>query len=277
MSAEADVDDRRLREAQLEHRPDEEVAVLDREQRAVAVDDPRRVGDRVLREEDVVERAGAHPGGQGVDVGAVVEADHPAEAGPEDAEGDVDVELAEHEQQQRPTLAAVRPLRREQSDRLDRERQELELECAGVLAPLGVDEQVPAALDHAGVEDEADALRRRERDEVGRPIVVGRLELVQVERHADAVDGRRERAELEREPAAQLERQRRLELQLELEELDREDAEERRRHGQVDLDARAALEADAVGGVGEHGDLERDLDVAAGELAQEAVGLARGR
>src|SRR4051794_40421386 len=75
-----------------------------------------------------------------------MQADHPAGAGPEDSEREVDVELPEHEQQQRPALAAVRPLGGQHTDRLDRPGEELELQRAGVLAASRVDEQEPAAF-----------------------------------------------------------------------------------------------------------------------------------
>ncbi len=64
--------------------------------------------------------------------------------------------------------------------------------------------------------------------------------------------------------------------QLQLEELDGEHAEQRRRHRQVDPQPGAALEVDARGRAADERDLERHLDVAAGELAQERIALAEG-
>src|SRR5439155_10509834 len=79
---------------------------------------------------------------------------------------------------------------------------------------------------------------------------------------------------LQREPAVQLERRLRLERELQLEELDGEDAEERGRDRQVDLEPGTALEAHAVARVGDEADLERHLDVAARQLPEEAVAVA---
>ena len=62
--------------------------------------------------------------------------------------------------------------------------------------------------------------------------------------------------------------------QLQLEELDGEHAEQRRRHRQVDPQPGAALEVDARGRAAHERDLERHLDVAAGQLAQERIALA---
>ena len=55
--ADARDDEARRAPAELEHRPDDEAAGLEREDRAQLVDDLRRVGDRVLREQEAVERA----------------------------------------------------------------------------------------------------------------------------------------------------------------------------------------------------------------------------
>ena len=272
----ADVDDRRLGERQLEHRADEQAVGLDREELLVAVDDPRGVGDRVRREEHVVERPGLHPRRQGAEVGPMVQADHPSEAGPEDAEGDVHLELPEHEDQERPAVGAVRPLRGDQGDRLDAEGDDLELESARVLAVLGVDVEVAAALDRPDVEGEADALRRQELDEVA-DVADAVGDGPEIEGSADLVDRRLERPELEGEAAADLERRVGRQLELQGDELHREDAEERGSHRQVDLQAGAAVEAHAVGCVGDQAQLERHLDRAARQLREEAVAVAAGR
>ena len=68
----------------------------------------------------------------------------------------------------------------------------------------------------------------------------------------------------------------RLRHQLQLEELDGEHAEQRGRHRQVDPQPGAALEVDARGRAAHERDLERHLDVAAGQLAQERIALAEG-
>ena len=124
------------------------------------------------------------------------------------------------------------------------QREELELQRAGVLAAGRVDEQEPAALDHAGVEDQPDAPRRSEADEVVE-VLDAVAELLERERHADPVDRGGERSEREREPAPDVQGHLRLRHQLQLEELDGEHAEQRRRHRQVDPQPGAALEADA--------------------------------
>ena len=116
------------------------------------------------------------------------------------------LELAEDEDQQRPARRAVGPLGRDQGDRLDAEPGEDFSSSAPAYSPLlGVDEEVAAALDGAEVEGEADALRREERDEVA-DVVDAVGERGEVDGGAELVDRGLERAELEREAAADLER-----------------------------------------------------------------------
>ena len=115
-------------------------------------------------------------------------------------------ELAEHEQQQRPAVGAAGELGGEDADRLDRDRAEAELEDAGVLALVGVEVEVAAALDHAGVEREADPRGRLEGEaEVGRAEVAAVVGEGERGGRAHALDGHRERSELGADRARGLE------------------------------------------------------------------------
>ena len=140
--------------------PDRQRARDDREDHAQLADQGGGVGDRVAGEQDGVEYAGAQPGLQRLDGDTVLQADDAADAVEGEAEAELDGgELAEDQQQQRPAILTSRQLGGEDADRLDRDRAEAELEDPGVLALVGVEEQVAAALDHPSIEREADARR----------------------------------------------------------------------------------------------------------------------
>ena len=102
-------------------------------------------------------------------------------------------ELRGDDDQQREARRAVGHPGGDQADRLEREELgELELERAGVLAPVGVEVEVAAARDDAGVERQADAVRRLEAGvECRRAEVAATGREGQVGLHAHPVDDRR--------------------------------------------------------------------------------------
>ena len=77
---------------------------------AQVADDPRRVGDHVLREHDAVDRPGAHALGQRVEPHRAVEAEQPADAEQREAEAELDAgaELGGDDDQQREARATRR-------------------------------------------------------------------------------------------------------------------------------------------------------------------------
>ena len=122
-------------------------------------------GNRVLGEQHRVEVAGAERLRQRRRAGGVLHADQAADAGQREAERQLDRrKLSEDQQQQREAGFRVRI---EQADRLDVDRQHLQLEDARVA--LLVHREVAAALDDARVERQADAVRRLERELQSRP------------------------------------------------------------------------------------------------------------
>ena len=134
MQTEPDVDDRRLGERQLQHRAEQQESGLDREELLVAVDDPRGVGDGVLREQDVVERPGLHPRRQGVEVGrwcSPIIPPRPVQKMPKAmCTLNCPKTKIRSDQPSEPSGRFVV----EQGDGLDAEGQDLQLERAGVLA-----------------------------------------------------------------------------------------------------------------------------------------------
>ena len=83
-------DQRRRAPAELRHRPDQERALLGGKEAPHVGDDPRRVGDDVLREHDALDRAGAHALGQLLEHHRPVEAEQPADADQREAEAELD-------------------------------------------------------------------------------------------------------------------------------------------------------------------------------------------
>ena len=149
--------------------------------RAQRVDDLRRVGDRVLREQHGVELSRARALRQRRRARRVLHADQAADAGQREAERELDRrELPEDQEQQREARLRVRV---EQRDRLDADREHLELEHRPHSRSRR-DREVAAALDDAGVEREADAVRRLEREVERMPA----LTTSSVEQDAQAID-----------------------------------------------------------------------------------------
>ena len=156
-----------------------------------AADEARRVADRVVGEQDVVEDALLEAGAEGVDGDRALVAEDAADAGEAEAEAEVDrQEVGRDHHQQRVALASARELRGEQADGLQRDALEVELDDAGVLLLGRIVVQVAAAGDDRGVDDEADAARRLEPD-VRRRAALG----VDDQLEADPFDAGGDRAE----------------------------------------------------------------------------------
>ena len=205
---EAARDDRRRAPVDLDRRPDDEAAGLDREHRAQPAEDARRVLHRVGREEDVVVDVGAERFPQLVDRRPVLQADDAADRGDVETEPDLPrrmAELGEQEQEERPAGRLGR-LGVDDADRLDRETLERQLEHPGVLALVGIEAEEAAAADRLGIDPHADAGRGLEPEVPVEQAEVG-LDAAspQVEAHADAVDGQVERADVEVDAGRQLE------------------------------------------------------------------------
>ena len=157
---------------------------LNGKMRAQLVDDLRRVGDRVLREQEAVERSGRQARTERRRVDRVLHAEQAADAGHREAEAELNRrQLRGDDQQQRP---AARVLRRQQTDRLDADLHQLDVEDAAVLAARLVEQQEAAALDDAGVDGEARARRWLEAPGCGR----GRPaeQVVQIQLRAEPID-----------------------------------------------------------------------------------------
>ena len=170
---------------------------------------------------------------------------------------------------------------RDEPDRL--EAQEVgdgELERAGVLAAVDVDEQVAAALDHAGVDRQADAVGRleAEREVGGAEVAVAVGREGQLDAQADVLDDGLQRAELALDGCAGFERddaRSRAYGQRGRDDLDRPELDVR---GQADLETAAPAEVDAL--LARQPDEQGDVDdeaVPGEQRREEAVGVVARR
>ena len=271
--------ERRRPPPDLRHRPDEERPLLRREDRLEVADDLRRVRDRVRGEHDAVDRSRADAVAQDVEEDGAVEAEEAADAVQREAEAELDRrELGADDDEQREARGAVRQLRRHEADRLDgHDLGDRELGDARVLALVGIEVEVAAALDDRSVDGEAGAARRLEPEtEVERAeLRVRAAREPQLRECADAVDRDRDRAERAREAGRDLERDRPVGLDPEHEVDDLElDRPERLVDRDRDLDAAARGHTEAGVRLPLKAEVELALDVRAREqLRDEAVGV----
>ena len=276
--AERDAHQRRRAPAELDHRADQERALLDREEPAQVGQDPRRVRDDVLGEHHRLHRTGPYALHQRLEVHRPVEPDQAADREQREPEAELDAgaELDRQHDQQRETRGAVGVLRGDDADRPDRqELQELELEGSGVLAAVGVQEQVAAAADDAGVDGQPDAVRRLEAElqvrEAEVAVAVRRERQVRV--RADVLDDRGDRAELCLDRAAEVDRETaagEADPDGDRLDLDRPELDVR---GDLHLEPAAAGEPDALAGRPGEAELELGLQPEpAHQRAEEAVG-----
>ncbi len=269
--------------AQLRHRADQERALPRREDRPQVRDDSRRVRDDVRREHDPVDRPGADAEHERLEAHRAVEAQQPAHADEHEAVAELQpaAELGRDDHEQREAGRAVGVLGRDQPDRLQaQEVGDGELERARVLAAVDVDEQVAAALDHARVDREPDAVGWLEAErEVGGaevPVAVGRE--AELDAQPDVLDHGLQRAELALDRRAGFERDDAwlgADRQRGRDDLDRPELDVRR---QADLQAAAAAEVDPL--LAREPDEQRDVDdqaVAGKQRGQEAVGVVARR
>src|SRR5690606_2272925 len=149
--------------------------------------------------------------------------------------------------EQREPVGAVGHARGDEADRLDRDdARDVELEHSRVLAALGVDVEVAAALDDARVDREPDAVGRLELEaEVERAEVAAVGRERETGDHADAVDGGLQGTEIRRERSRELDGNARTaavvgdrDPQVERDDLDRAELDVGRYR---DLDATAAF------------------------------------
>ena len=184
---------------QFQHRADDKTAGAERENRAQLVNDLRRVGDGVLREQEAVERAGGQPRTQGFGVDGVLHAEQAADASHGEAETQLDRrQLRGNNQQQRP---ATRVPGRQQADGLDADLHQLDVEDAAVFAARRIEQQETAALDDAGIDGQTCTRRRLQAPRcngIRAPTAqhVGKIKLgaEPVDRTREGADGHLERA-----------------------------------------------------------------------------------
>ena len=137
-----------------------------REKRLQIADDAWGVGNHVLREHDAGNCVRAHPVHDRLEQHHPVHAQQAADTDEAEAEAELDpgAELGGNDDQQREAGRPVRVLRGDQADRGQRQEVgEDQLQRARVLPALGVDVEVAAAGDDAGVDGQADT--------VGRPVL----------------------------------------------------------------------------------------------------------
>ena len=108
--AERDADQRRRAPADLGHRPDQEGALLRREDRAQVADDAGRVLDHVVREQDAAYRAGADALRPAARAAAAVEPEQAADPLQREAEAELEAraELRGDDHEQREAGLAAR-------------------------------------------------------------------------------------------------------------------------------------------------------------------------
>src|SRR5207247_1098039 len=204
---------------------------------------------------------------QGRRARGVLHADQPADAGQREAERQLDRrELAEDQQQQREAGFAVRV---QQRDRFHVDREHLQLGGGGIA--VLVDRQITAALDDAGVERQADAVRRLERERDRRAAAE-----VELEQHAEPVDRSGERSERDAERCRDLDRELReaaaLRVEAEVDQLQLERPGGQRRNRQARVQPGAVEQAQLAGGIGLRRDVEPDRDAVAEDKPEERVG-----
>src|SRR5262245_40104308 len=167
--------------------------------------------DTTVGEQGCVERSVAHALAQRVEPHRPRGADEQPDAfereGPHELVARIELDGCDRENGK--VVGTVRQPCRDQADRLQPEAlEQSELQNAGVLAPVTIEEQKSAAADGGRVDREADAVRRLEPE---RPAPVGLPGFVlrwwQGGGQADALDRRRERPPLDRQRAGHLDAQ----------------------------------------------------------------------
>jgi hypothetical protein len=161
--AELDVDQRRRAPAEQRHWAEYEAARGGREDRADVGEDLVGVHDRVVREQNLVERSRAQPGLDRVDGDRSVHRRQAASAVQREAVSELDGrKRGGDDDQERKTRRPVGQLRVEQADRGQSDLRDAELQDAGVAAGGGVVGEEASARDQAAVERDAEAGRRLE-------------------------------------------------------------------------------------------------------------------
>ena len=130
------------------------------------------VADRVVREQQRVDRALAQAGGQRLGVDRAVDGENAAE--PEQREAEAERQAGEARRQageQRPAVGVTGQPRVDDADRVDADREEVEADGAAVAADLGVQVDHPAAAADLALEGQPEPRGRHERE---RGVVTGR-------------------------------------------------------------------------------------------------------
>ena len=164
--AERQADQGRLAPAELGHRPDQERALLRREERLQVADDARRVLDHVLREHHALRWRWCARHRARLESDRAVEAEQAAHGQQREAEAELDagpksaVMMTRSEKPSEPSgsLVSISPMAAVEEVGDD------ELKRAGIAAVLAVEEQEAAASDHAGIERQSHPLGRQEGD-----------------------------------------------------------------------------------------------------------------
>jgi hypothetical protein len=254
---------------ELEHRADNEAARAERKDRAQLIDDLRRVGDRVLREEKAVQRPGREAGGQRRRVDRVLNAEKAPNAGEREPVSKLNWrQLRGDDEQQRP---AARVLRRQQAYGLDADLHQLDVEDAAGLAAIGIEEEETAALDHAGVDGQAGARWRLEVESCER--LGPRQEVVQIKLAAEAIDRTGKGPDRNLEGSGNLDVdpiERRTRRQLEVEEWDLDRAVGNLLEGDRCLEPGAVLEAQTRR-VPNQSKVQRDFDGVANHRSEQRI------
>ena len=274
--ARVELDQRRGAPADLHDRAEHVLPDRRGEHRVDLREDQLRVGNRVLGEQDLVERAAAYSLAEGVVVEAAVDPNEPADAVEREAEPELDAgEAGGEAEEQRPGVRRARDLGVEDAGGDDAHAEQLELGDTGVAAGLGVDVQEAAPADHARhVDADAEAVREdhREGDVERADIAVHEPDR---ELYAECVGGERDRPERPRDrghgPQRDLGRLARVQPQREIHPVDAY-AGDREPRTQRDLEAHSGRDAQA-GAVGQgdsEGHLEARLEIAE-HRAEEVV------
>ena len=162
-----ELEDRVRPPADLDHRPEDEAALGRREDRAQLADDLRRPRDRILGEEDRVDRAVPDAVAQRVDDHRAVDPEQAADAVEREAVAELDRrEVDRDDHQQREALLVAPGAPDASGSRVVSSPIAVmpivlndELEDPGVLLVLRVEEDVAAAGDRAGLDRDPGAVR----------------------------------------------------------------------------------------------------------------------